>query len=417
VDACVRQCDIEKRARADADAEKARRIDVALENLDRLQAVPPINFKLPETPSCDALAIDYVEGNAALAEWQRTHAARYSGAGGYGEVASLQGRLHWACRWRHDEHACTIDQDLMKWLSAPENAAYSSMSPPDDWFAMRDPRCPAPAPPPECADGTWWDGFACAHARATCGGWDGASCDPAPLPTDALESAEERELAAIDDEARWICPEDDGALRPYSGDVFAVKDNVEVEWKRAASIDARLERLSGRALAPRWRALAAARAGSLYDCIWTTLRRASMTYAAHERDAGPAKARPPRILSAPAANSRTDEDVIRLLESSWREVVDRFLARSAEQMFRDYVTADLLARRFAVGGAFIARARERLPLVVQALGDWRVHELLTGLADPTDPSSDPKKRRTVRSVPGMKPEPQPPPCKYEDYSY
>jgi hypothetical protein len=142
-----------------------------------------------------------------------------------------------------------------------------------------------------------------------------------------------------------------------------------------------------------------------------------MTYAAHERDAGPAKARPPRILSAPAANSRTDEDVIRLLESSWREVVDRFLARSAEQMFRDYVTADLLARRFAVGGAFIARARERLPLVVQALGDWRVHELLTGLADPTDPSSDPKKRRTVRSVPGMKPEPQPPPCKYEDYSY
>jgi hypothetical protein len=47
----VRQCDIEKRARADADAEKARRIDVALENVDRLQTVPPITFKPPETPS------------------------------------------------------------------------------------------------------------------------------------------------------------------------------------------------------------------------------------------------------------------------------------------------------------------------------------------------------------------------------
>src|SRR5580693_3247343 len=50
---------------------------------------------------------------------------------------------------------------------------------------------PAAADPsPTCAEGTAWDGIACAHPRATCGRWDGISCDAAPSSATAERRAE-----------------------------------------------------------------------------------------------------------------------------------------------------------------------------------------------------------------------------------
>jgi len=388
VDACVKRCDAEVHARAD---EQARRFDLALANLGDLTA-PPMKGDLPETPSCETLVVYYVTGNASLTDWQRTHAPRYSDAGIHGQAKELEREVRAACK-RGEKYACLVDEKLGLWLWTHPSPPPAGMLADGDFPRRRG--C-LTEPTPQCPDGTWWDGFACAHAPATCGGWDGSSCARASTSApEAVETAAERELAAIDDDARRICPEDDGNLRPYRGTLATATDEARVALTLAAGVDARLERLSSSARSPQWTALGAARAGSIYDCIWTTLRRAMMTHATHLDETTGASAR-----SAP--NYGTADWAVRLMDPTWREVLDRYAGQAAGKMLTDYVTVDLLARRFAFGGGQIAQARERLPKVAAAIGEARVHELLKGFVDPTAPAPDPKQRGGVRSVPGLR---------------
>jgi hypothetical protein len=77
-------------------------------------------------------------------------------------------------------------------------------------------------------------------------------------------------------------------------------------------------------------------------------------------------------------------------------------------MLQGFVTAELLARRHALGGVAVVHARQRLSGVASILGDGKMRYLLAQIpdptdprADPTDPRADPDWRRGVRYVAGM----------------
>src|ERR1039458_8450452 len=117
--------------------------------------------------------------------------------------------------------------------------------------------------PPACAEGTWWDGIACVHARSTCGAWDGTSCDPAPVPANAEREAR-AEMARINLDARAVCPEEDEARQVYTGTVGEVVRSVDRALDEADRIDRRLETLRDSRPTPQWRVATMVRAGSLY---------------------------------------------------------------------------------------------------------------------------------------------------------
>jgi hypothetical protein len=53
--------------------------------------------------------------------------------------------------------------------------------------------------------------------RATCGGWNGISCDKTPDDLAERERAAEIEFAAIDATARTVCPENDESKQSFTG--------------------------------------------------------------------------------------------------------------------------------------------------------------------------------------------------------
>jgi hypothetical protein len=215
---------------------------------------------------------------------------------------------------------------------------------------------------------------ACAHAIATCAGWDGLSCTPEP----GAETAAEREFALIDAEARRICAEGDdpGA---YSGSVADVETAVEAALDRGVEVEIRFEHLRVDRGTPAWTARTTARTGALYECIWSKLNRSEPKAHSGARTApGPGQG-----------------------DAAWDEMRDRYLAVATRKMVAGYVVTEMLARGYALGGGLIDLARQRLPVIVKAVGDRKAKGFLRDIDDPTDPAADPTRRRRVRWVPGM----------------
>jgi hypothetical protein len=89
------------------------------------------------------------------------------------------------------------------------------------------------------------------------------------------------------------------------------------------------------------------------------------------------------------------DDVRQLFLAKWHEAQDKYLNVLAARMVPSYVTAALLARRYAFEGFDLTRASRRLPVVTSVLGDEKMVLLLKDLADPTDPETDESKRRRI----------------------
>ena len=94
----------------------------------------------------------------------------------------------------------------------------------------RGPQLP-PAPPlqpaPACPEDTYWTGLSCAHARVTCGGWDGTSCNGQRVGLTAEDGAAVAEYLSIDADARTISPEQDESAQSYGGHVGEVIHAVD----------------------------------------------------------------------------------------------------------------------------------------------------------------------------------------------
>jgi hypothetical protein len=240
----------------------------------------------------------------------------------------------------------------------------------------------------ECAPDTWWDGSVCTHARATCGSWDGATCEPKPVDP-KVESALHAELARIDAEARALCPVDDQGAQLYSGTAPDVLKAVDAAVRGAAAIDRRLEELRARASSPNWSVATLVRAGSVYDCISSSLANAAPSYfTAQQQD----KLNKLMLLAAtqPANQGsplqQSVQDTIQQVKQKWLETRDRYLDVLAAKVVVRYATAALLARRFAIEGFAFTRAAQRLSDVAAALGPERMKAILEAMPDPTDPT-------------------------------
>jgi hypothetical protein len=110
---------------------------------------------------------------------------------------------------------------------------------------------------------------------ATCGGWNGLTCDASSASPPEKERAARIEFAILDAEARTVCPEDDEAKQVYSGNAKDVFDAVAAALRRAEQLDQRLADLRAAQQTPWWDVATYARAGSLYDCVWNSLKHAT----------------------------------------------------------------------------------------------------------------------------------------------
>ncbi len=262
-----------------------------------------------------------------------------------------------------------------------------------------------PIRPPE----SYWDRYqlACTHARATCGGWDGFSCDPTGAAPPDKEHAARSEFARIDAEARAVCPEDDEAKQVYSGNAKEVIGAVDAALRGTEKLSKRLADLREVHQTAAWEVATFAREGSLYDCIWNSLKAApppppplisSQQQALLNRlttIAGQLNGGGQQLVQAQVNATRQQ------IMAKWQEAKDKYLDVLETKMVRQYVTAAFLARRYALDGFSFTRAHARLPVVASILGDEKMARLLADVIDPTDPEPDPTKRRRVAYRPGV----------------
>ena len=245
----------------------------------------------------------------------------------------------------------------------------------------------------DCPEETHWDGLVCAHARATCGGWDGFSCAGADAATSAEERAAREEFAAIDDEARTMCPEDDESKQVYSGSAPDIVKMLDATFGRADKLRARLERLSAARQTPSWTVATSARIGSIYDCIWNSLRQTTPAYFTPQQQALLVKlgnvATSLNCLLQPCTANTIQPQIDNLRQTvihKWEETREKYVAVLEARFVHSYVTAAVVARRYALEGYAFTRASRRLPIVAGILGDETMALIVDAMVDPTDPA-------------------------------
>jgi hypothetical protein len=320
--------------------------------------------------------------------------------GGLGRLAAVAGAASLSCA------AVSIAPVAPTLPSTLASTRSTPIVVPAPMFAMASalsaPGATAPRVDPRCSTETHWDGIACAHPRATCGGWDGVTCEPGDTTLPKEEREAKSEFGRIDDETRGICPETDESLQVYSGTVQDVCRAIDVAIDRADAIGARLEQLRKRRHAPQWDVATYARVGSLYDCIWNSTRGATPALFTPQQQALMAKLG----ALAQGQNSagqvakaqqvqRVIADTRQQVEDKWRVTRDQYLSTLGTKMLKSYVTAALLARRYGLEGFELTRASQRLPIVGSILGDEAMSRFLADVEDPTDPEPDVTKRRHV----------------------
>jgi hypothetical protein len=207
----------------------------------------------------------------------------------------------------------------------------------------------------------------------------------------------ETEFARIEGEAPTVCNEDDESSQVYSGNVKDVVRAVDTALRLTEQLRLALQRVPRQT--PRWEVATLARIGSLYDCIWTSLRQAVPSYFTPQQAALLTKLQTTVMhlnningTSPPQTQINATHNLVR---AKWSEAKEKYLDVLETKMVRDYVTAALLARRYALDGFSFTRAHARLPVVASILGDEKMARLLADVIDPTDPEPDPTKRRRV----------------------
>jgi hypothetical protein len=249
--------------------------------------------------------------------------------------------------------------------------------------------------------------MACAHVRVTCGGWDGVSCD-GRTGGSAEGRAALAEYLRIDAEARTICPETDETRQVYQGAIRDVIRAVDDALGRADALDHRLSQLRNEHATPGWKVATLARAGSVYDCIWTSLRQASPTLFTPKQQAllqklqqlslqlSPATSLPPSAQPLTPAVA----DTITAVREKWQSTRSQLLSLLADKLVPRYVGAAVIARRFALDELDFARTFQRLPVVAATLGDETMSRIVGAMADPTDPQSEGTEPRHLHYVAG-----------------
>jgi hypothetical protein len=266
---------------------------------------------------------------------------------------------------------------------------------------------------PSCPPETWFSGFACDHAVATCGGWDGQSCvAPSTAAVDSGQAQEqEKEFFRTDAELRETCPEDDAKRQVFAGSAVEILLLFDAASSRAMDID-RVDRARLPLQPPRWRIWAAGRIGSVFECIWNSVRQAVPTsfvtpqqwlLLTHRNFAREVKqfvllgvlqnadwsVYSPSQLQGPFVGAPKE------LRAYWEWAHESAIAEAAREVVRAYITSDLLARRYAIGGVPVTRARQRLSIVAQMLGERTIRDLLSHIPDP---QADPDRRRQARYI-------------------
>ncbi len=227
------------------------------------------------------------------------------------------------------------------------------------------------------------------------GAWDGTSCASAAVGT-RTEALTRAEYDAIDADARTICPENDLTKQVYAGTVGEVLKTTDAALLRACQIQRRLDQLRQKNPTPRWRAATFARAGSLYDCIWTSLSKASPTIFTPQQMAKLQQlqsiAQQLQQAGGPAPQPNAAQVTIGQVREKWEKTAAQYLTVLGQRMVNGYVTAAILSRRYGLEGYSFLRASERLRAIAndREMGLW-VYEL----SDPTDPEPDPTKRRRL----------------------
>jgi hypothetical protein len=214
--------------------------------------------------------------------------------------------------------------------------------------------------------------------------------------------------------------EPDAAEPAYSGIASDILTAADDALLHAKEIERRLENLAAKRGTAGWQILTLARSGHLYDCVWTRLRNANPTgYFTPKQQAllnklantiqGLTAASGPMVPPAPYQPSYSGttqiqaqaSNIIQVVHDKWTETVAKYLSSVETRMVSSYVTADLLARRYALDGPDAHHARERLAVIAATLGDETMGKLVEDVVDPTDPEPDRAPRRHVRYTPGM----------------
>jgi hypothetical protein len=162
----------------------------------------------------------------------------------------------------------------------------------------------------------------------------------------------------------------------------------------ADRIDRRLETLRSSLPTPEWKVATMARAGSLYDCLRNSLLRATPTLFTPDQ-----QAKLNRLLAltvqlsvtGPPQQSGVQQTIngtVQLAAKKWQSTCYQYLSILGQKTVLRYATAALLARRYALEGFDLARARRRLPVVARELGKEEMARILRDLVDPTAPAWD-----------------------------
>ena len=250
-----------------------------------------------------------------------------------------------------------------------------------------------------CPADTYWDGIACSHARVTCGGWNGFSCDSdSDHPAIATPTAS-TEYSAIMKRAAALCSDDDATAKRYTGLLSAIESAASADIVKARAISSDFQRLGARLVAyPTWTVATFVATGELYDCLWRHMREAKVQVY-HRSFVQPANmhntVQPPPTPGPVPPGFDESQSIARL----WRRDCDYFFRDIEPRLVLNYVYAFLLSRRYSLNGYDLTVAHDRLPKVAEALGPARMTELVDAMYDPTDPETSEDKRRHLKYNP------------------
>ena len=203
---------------------------------------------------------------------------------------------------------------------------------------------------PACPFDTYWDGLACAHARATCGGWDGVACQPGNT-TSLRPEVEKSEFERLDGEAHAICSDERETSHVYSGTAPDVVRAVDEALGRAGQISQSLGKLREASQTARWEVATYARLGSLYDCIWNRMRGATPAPFTPQQDALLVKLRmlaqrlnnTGQPVPAPPIMQGQIAAVRQAVADKWRFTRDSYLAALEKKMVQSVSVKGVVA--------------------------------------------------------------------------
>ena len=139
---------------------------------------------------------------------------------------------------------------------------------------------------------------------------------------------------------------------------------------------------------PAWRVSTTARAGSIYDCIRSSfLKAAPSSYLTPAQVSQLAKVH--GLAGKTAANTQALlQATTGAVQEKWKSTRGQYLTFLTRMTIERYVTAEVLAHRFALEGFGFTRAAARLPDLIAEMDEPSARALVESIADPTDPRAE-----------------------------